>query len=415
MDTKIKNKNKALLPLAAIFFSIVVLAISLFFILESQASLLDDNLEEASLSKVEQYSISINPGDNLTKIFKAVGLVEKDVFLFNDLGEKAKPLNNLKPNQVVTISVDTDAKRCINLSLWLANGKKLDFNWEGDHYSVKEYKQSLKSSINYAAITVKSSLLEDALAAGVSKSIVYQITDALGWEIDFIKDLRPGDKFELLFKQSYLPGKGFINDDLEELVYTSSKGVLRATKFTNSTGLTAFYLPDGQRLSRDFLNSPLKFNRISSPFSLSRKHPLLGITRPHHGVDLTAKYGSPVWTTGQGKVVFSGTKSGYGKTVIIQHNYKYKTIYAHLSKFAKGITKGAKVKQGQVIGYVGTTGISTGPHLHYEFRINNKPTNPMTVKIPRSPSLAKKDINTFNDTLEKNDILREEIRRAREE
>ena len=148
---------------------------------------------------------------------------------------------------------------------------------------------------------------------------------------------------------------------------------------------------------------------------MSRKHPLLGITRPHHGVDLAAKYGSPVWTTGQGKVVFSGTKSGYGKTVIIQHNYKYKTIYAHLSKFAKGITKGAKVKQGQVIGYVGTTGISTGPHLHYEFRINNKPTNPMTVKIPRSPSLAKKDINTFNDTLEKNDILREEIRHAREE
>ena len=163
------------------------------------------------------------------------------------------------------------------------------------------------------------------------------------------------------------------------------------------------------------MSSPLKYNRISSPYSISRKHPLLGITRPHHGVDLTAKYGSPIWSTGQGRVIFVGTKSGYGKTVVIQHNYKYKTIYAHMSRFAKDIHKGSKVKQGQIIGYVGTTGITTGPHLHYEFRVNNEPVNPMTVKIPRSPSLAKKEMPSFESLLEKNEEIRVQIKHARED
>lgn len=415
MDTKVKNHRHALLPLVVILFSIITLTVSLFLIVDSQSGILDDSLDDDDTSSVEFYNISIKSGDNLTKIFRAVGLEEKDVFLLQELGKDGRALQNLKPMQVISISVDTEAKKCLNLSLWLSNEKKLEFIWKDDHYETVVTKQPLKTSLNYASVKVKNSLLEDAITSGISKNLVYQVTEALGWEIDFIKDLRAGDEFELLFKQSYLPGKGFVNDELEELLYTNKKGTLKATKFENSMGLSAFYLPDGQRLSRDFLSSPLKYNRISSPYSISRKHPLLGITRPHHGVDLTAKYGSPIWSTGQGRVVFVGTKSGYGKTVVIQHNYKYKTIYAHMSRFAKDIHKGSKVKQGQVIGYVGTTGITTGPHLHYEFRINNEPVNPMTVKIPRSPSLAKKEIPSFESLLEKNEGIRIQIKHAREE
>lgn len=414
MDTKVENNNRKLLPLAVIFTLILCLAGTLFYILDEQSGLLDD-VEDVPVSKLELYNISIKAGDNLTKIFKAVGLDPKDVYLFENLGDKAKPINNLKPKQMLSISVDNDAKRCVNLVLWLSNEEKLEFNWIDNHYDVKLTKQALNYALNYASVKVKTSLLEDAISSGISKNIVYQLTEALGWEVDFIKDLRAGDEFQLLYKQSYLPGKGFVNDDLEELLFITKNNTIRATKFKNSSGLTAFYLPDGSRLSRDFLNKPLKFTRISSPYSTSRKHPLLGITRPHHGVDLAAKYGSPIWSTGDGRVAFVGTKSGYGKTIVIQHNYKYKTIYAHLSKFSPEIKKGAKVKQGQVIGNVGTTGITTGPHLHYEFRINNEPVNPMTVKIPRSQSLANKDMIDFNNLLEKNDEIREQIKHAREE
>ncbi|MEE3003013.1 MAG: peptidoglycan DD-metalloendopeptidase family protein [Pseudomonadota bacterium] len=409
-----KKYNKSLLHLSIIFLLIILLNAVLFCLLYSQSDVLDENIDETPQTHVELYNININDGDNLTKIFQAVGLSEKNVLEISSLGEQVKELNNLKPKQIMSLSVDNEKNKCTKLVLWLSNEDKLEIAWQDDHYEAKKRKQNLTSALNYSKIIVKKSLLEDALAAGISKSLVYQLTEALGWEIDFIKDLRAGDEFHLIYTQAYLPGKGFVNDDLKEVTYVNKSAKLRADKFKNSSGLTAFYMPDGRRLSRDFLSFPLKYSRISSPFSTSRKHPLLGITRPHHGVDLAAKYGSPVWSTGQGKVSFVGTKSGYGKTIVIQHNYKYKTLYAHLSKFAKDLKKGSRVTQGQIIGYVGTSGIATGPHLHYEFRISNKPVNPLTIKIPRSPSLAKKDMDSFKETLEKYDTVREQIQQARE-
>ncbi|MBT4803968.1 MAG: peptidoglycan DD-metalloendopeptidase family protein [Legionellales bacterium] len=415
MSQELENRNNSLLPLGAIFALIFMCFIGLYISLDSESEVLEDSYDEGPETQVELYNISVNPGDNLTKIFHSIGLGNKEVALFSNLGKKAKPLYDLKPKQTMSISVDKTEQRCVNLSLWLNNEEKLEFAWNEDHYDISRTKQQLATSINYAKIVVKHSLLEDAIKAGVSKNIVYQLTEALGWEIDFIKDLRSGDEFKLLYKQVYVPNKGYVDGDLEEVVFTNRTGEFRADKFQNYAGLSAFYLPDGRRLSRDFLTRPLKYTRVSSPYSLSRKHPLLGISRPHHGVDLAAKYGSPVWATGQGKVVFVGNKSGYGKTIVVQHNYKYKTLYAHLSKYTKGLHKGSKVAQGQIIGYVGMTGITTGPHLHYEFRINNAPVNPMTVKIPRSPSLAKKDVEKFKNTLAKNDEIRAQIQRARED
>ena len=409
------EKNVQSIRALVILLLLVIIAVGgLYYSLYFQAAQVEEAEEAEPVPPATLYQVTIKPGDNLTKVFHQVGLDDKAVAGLSGLGEKAAPLYHLKPKQHMTIAVDAVSNRCVNLVLWLSHVEKLVCAWDEDHYTISRIKQTLEQSTNYAKIVVKRSLLEDAIKAGVSQHIVYQLTEALGWEIDFIKDLRPGDTFTLLYQQAYVPDKGYVDGDLEEVIFTHRSGELRADKFTNSKGLSAFYLPDGRRLSRDFLSRPLKYTRVSSPFTLSRKHPLLGITRPHHGVDLAAKYGSPIWATGQGKVVFVGNKSGYGKTVVIQHNYQYKTLYAHLSKFANNLKVGRKVKQGEIIGYVGMTGITTGPHLHYELRVHNKPVNPFSVKIPRSPSLSKKELPGFQKALSDYDTVREQMQKARE-
>jgi len=403
--------NALIVMLLIVAVSIASLCYSVYY----AAAQLEEVGDVEPSSPVTVHQVTVKSGDNLTKVFHTIGLDNKAIASVSTLGEKAKPLYHLKPKQHMTIAVDEVTNRCVNLVLWLSNTEKLECSWEEDHYKVERIKQTLEQSTNYAKIVVKRTLLEDAIKAGVGQHIVYQLTDALGWEIDFIKDLRPGDTFTLLYQQMYVPDKGYVDGDLEEVIFTHKSSELRADKFTNGKGFSAFYLPDGRRLSRDFLSRPLKYTRVSSPFTLSRKHPLLGITRPHHGVDLAAKYGSPIWSTAQGRVVFVGNKSGYGKTVVIQHNHQYKTLYAHLSKFAKNLKVGGRVKQGEIIGYVGMTGITTGPHLHYEVRVHNKPINPFSLKIPRSPSLAKKDLPSFQALLQSNDEVRTQMQKAREE
>jgi murein DD-endopeptidase MepM/ murein hydrolase activator NlpD len=410
-----ENSSRSIRALVIMLFITAIAFVTLYYSVGYQAMQIEENVELEPAPPVTVHQVTVRSGDNLTKVFHAVGLDDKAIASISGLGEKAKPLYHLKPKQHMTIAVDEAANRCVNLVLWLSDTEKVECSWEDDHYQVERVTQALEQSTNYAKIVVKRSLLEDALKVGVGQHVIYQLTEALGWEIDFIKDLRPGDTFTLLYQQIYVPEKGYVDGDLEEVIFTHKSGELRADKFTNSKGGSAFYLPDGRRLSRDFLVRPLKYTRVSSPFTLSRKHPLLGITRPHHGVDLAAKYGSPIWSTGQGRVVFVGNKSGYGKTVVIQHNHQYKTLYAHLSKFAKNLKVGGRVKQGEIIGYVGMTGITTGPHLHYELRVHNKPVNPFSIKIPRSPSLSKKDLPAFQALLERYDGIRTQMQKAREE
>ena len=189
MSQELENRNNSLLPLGAIFALIFMCFIGLYISLDSESEVLEDSYDEGPETQVELYNISVNPGDNLTKIFHSIGLGNKEVALFSNLGKKAKPLYDLKPKQTMSISVDKTEQRCVNLSLWLNNEEKLEFAWNEDHYDISRTKQQLATSINYAKIVVKHSLLEDAIKAGVSKNIVYQLTEALGWEIDFIKDL----------------------------------------------------------------------------------------------------------------------------------------------------------------------------------------------------------------------------------
>jgi murein DD-endopeptidase MepM/ murein hydrolase activator NlpD len=221
------------------------------------------------------------------------------------------------------------------------------------------------------------------------------MVDIFAWDVDFALNLQDGDRFAVVFEKRLVDGKMVETGEILSAEFVNDGKVYTAVRFVDSRGEVAYYTPEGNGLRKAFLQTPLDFARISSHFSLGRKHPILNTIRAHKGVDYAASTGTPVKTTADGKITFLGNKNGYGKVVEISHGAKYSTLYAHLSKYKSGFKTGSTVKQGDVIGYVGQTGLATGPHLHYEFRIDGAHVNPETAKFPRSMPMDKAQLAKF--------------------
>ncbi|OGS19012.1 MAG: hypothetical protein A3J83_02480 [Elusimicrobia bacterium RIFOXYA2_FULL_40_6] len=254
--------------------------------------------------------------------------------------------------------------------------------------------------------TIKTSLYEAMLKAGNSPELIMEFADIFSWQIDFFSDLRQGDTFKLVY-ETYNYNNGVVREGkilaanydgrqigLHKAVYFESKD----KKFSD------YYSPEGGSLKRLFLRAPLSFRRISSSFSTSRRHPILRINRPHHGIDYSAAMGTPVDTIGDGTVIYKGWKGGYGNVVEIRHNSTYSTLYGHLSKYGKKIKKGIHVRQGDLIGYVGSTGISTGPHLHFGITKNGSWVNFLRLKFPPAANIPKEYLSEF--TIEKDNAVK---------
>jgi murein DD-endopeptidase MepM/ murein hydrolase activator NlpD len=222
-----------------------------------------------------------------------------------------------------------------------------------------------------------------------------ELAQIFGWDIDFALDIRKGDQFRVLYEEKYLDGEKIGEGNILAAEFTNNGDTFAAVRYTDSNGDTNYYTPDGRSMRKAFLRSPVDFRRISSGFKRERYHPVLGVKRPHRGTDYAAKTGTPIKASGDGKVIWRGTKGGYGKTIIIQHGGNITTLYAHMSKYNSKVTSGSRVKQGQTIGYVGMTGTATGPHLHYEFRLNGVHKNPVTVKLPDAQPIANKELAKF--------------------
>ena len=237
---------------------------------------------------------------------------------------------------------------------------------------------------NTAHVSIETSLFLDALEAGLSKELILQLTDIFAWDIDFATNLRPGDQFTIVYGKKIVDGKEIDDDEIIAAEFINQGVPYTAIRYIDDSGTASYYTPDGQSMQRAFLTTPVDFIKISSPFDTHRKHPILNRIRAHKGIDYAARTGTPVKTTGDGIVTFCGRNGAYGQVVIIQHNDHYETLYAHMSDFKKGLTVGDHVKQGDVIGYVGQTGLATGPHLHYEFHVDGVYRDPETVKIPHS-------------------------------
>lgn len=251
----------------------------------------------------------------------------------------------------------------------------------GNKLSLVEEPPAKENSHHYRSAhgIIDSSLTEAGAEIGLSDDLIQQLTDIFAWDIDFATSLRRGDQFTVVYKNSLNAGPIIVAAE-----FVNQDRILTAVRFQDGYGGDNYYTPEGKAMRKTFLSAPVEFARISSHFNINRKHPILNRIRAHKGVDYAARTGTPVKSTGDGTIAFLGRKGGYGQVIIVQHGEHYETLYAHLSKFKRDLQAGDAVKQGEIIGYVGQTGLATGPHLHYEFRVDGMHKNPEILQASRN-------------------------------
>lgn len=245
-----------------------------------------------------------------------------------------------------------------------------------------------------ASAEITSSLFEAGLEAGLGHNIIMEMVRIFGWDVDFVQDIRAGDSFHVIYQDHQLDGKKLADGEILAAEFNTQGRTYRAIRYEDSEGNVSYYTPEGESMLGTFLRSPVEFSRISSRFG-KRRHPISKKWKTHKGVDYAASRGTPIRATADGKVIHAGNKGGYGKTIVLRHAGRFTTLYAHMNGYAKGIKSGARVKQGQTIGYVGSTGYSTGPHLHYEFRVDGVHQNSLTYKTPKASSVPADAIDEF--------------------
>lgn len=334
-------------------------------------------------------AVTVKSGDSLYLIFKRAGLNAQQLNHVTRLGKQTKALTRLKPGQMLDITIDAD-KKLQKLVYHIDKTHKLFISKQGDKFVAYNESREFETRVTYAKGIIKTSLFDAAHEAGLSDNLTMDLAYIFGWDIDFALDIRQNDSFVLTYEELFLDGEKVQNGNILAAEFINQGKSYKAVRYTDSKGRSSYYSEKGKSMRKAFLRSPVDFTRISSRFG-KRKHPILKKRKSHKGVDYAASRGTPIKAAGDGKIIWRGRKGGYGKTVIIKHANKYSTLYAHMNSYNRKARSGSRVKQGQVIGYVGTTGRSTGPHLHYEFRVNGRHRNPLTIKLPNAASIPAKD------------------------
>lgn len=248
--------------------------------------------------------------------------------------------------------------------------------------------------VAFASGEIEGSLYLAGREAGLDDRITMELAGIYGWDIDFVYDVRKGDTFEVVYEELYLDGEKIDNGKIIAARFVNRGREVIALHYTDSNGDSDYYTPDGDSMRKAFLRTPINA-RVSSPFNLQRRHPVLDVVRPHEGTDYAAPTGTPIKAAGDGRVSFAGWKGGYGRTVVLSHGDNISTLYAHMSKLGKGISNGTRVEQGQTIGYVGASGMVTGAHLHYEFRVNGVARNSRTIDLPEANPVPESEMARF--------------------
>ena len=337
--------------------------------------------------------IDIKTGDNMADIFKRRGLSPRDLHEILNSHELAPALKQLRPGQIISLQVDDGRLLALRFDLDLT--QTLLARKQAGSFSSEIITVELETRVRQAQAVINESLFLAGQAAGLPDKLIMQLIDIYGWDIDFRLDIRKGDSFKVIFEEKYKLGEKVAEGPVLAAEFNNQDRKIRSVRFEHENDDIDYYTPAGTNLRKAFLRNPLNFSRISSHFNLRRKHPVLNRIRAHKGVDYAAASGTPIKATGDGTIQHIGNKGGYGKTIILKHGGKYSTLYAHLSRYRKGMKHGRSVKQGQVIGYVGKTGLATGPHLHYEFRVNEQHHNPLTVRLPAAENVPTAELDSF--------------------
>ncbi|MBE20124.1 MAG: peptidase M23 [Gammaproteobacteria bacterium] len=264
-----------------------------------------------------------------------------------------------------------------------------------DDYEITKYVLATEKTKIYKNVTINNSLYVDGLKENIPDSVIMDLVYIFGWDIDFVHDIRPGDTYSLIYEEVLVNGEKKLNGDILIAEFINNNKKYTAIRYKLKNGKSEYFSPEGRNVKKAFLRSPVKFSYISSKYNLKRRHPILHKIRAHTGVDYAAAKGTPIRATGNGTIIYAGPKGGYGNLLEIKHTEDYSTRYAHLNRFQNSIKVGKKVKQSDIIGFVGKTGTATGYHLHYEFRVNGKHTNPLTVKLPNADPIEKSERNLF--------------------
>ncbi|MEZ5464175.1 MAG: peptidoglycan DD-metalloendopeptidase family protein [Lysobacteraceae bacterium] len=361
-----------------------------------------DSLDPGSLatdlyvgsSRERWVTAEVRPGQTLGELFESQGLSSRDLYQLlqheptRDALVKIHPGDQFafltpEPGKLESMQFDVDAATRVVLTL------------DGDKVKERRIQRELERRVKVAGGVIESSLFGAANGAGMSNAMTLELAKVFGYDIDFAQDLRIGDRFYVVYDEVYRDGERISSGNILAAAFVNQGREFSAYRYVFADGRDAYFDHEGRPMKKSFLRMPIEFARLSSRFSSARKHPVLGKVRAHKGVDYAARTGTPIMSAGDGRVSHAGWINGYGRTIIVDHGRGYTTLYGHMSKLGKYRT-GSRVRQGDVIGYVGMTGLASGPHLHYEFRVKGVHQNPLTVTMPKPEPLPKSELARFN-------------------
>ncbi len=340
----------------------------------------------------DELEVTIRRGDTLDELFRDNGLSASHLVQMANLNEAGKYFRSLKPGDQFQIKHEEGKVLSLYSKLDLTSGLKVERTDEGFIERIIEHPVEKRVRVVYGLI--ENSLFQGGADAGLSDNVIMDLAGIFGWDVDFVYDIRSGDNFYVQYEEIWQDGVFVKDGDILAAEFNNQDRSLRAIRYEYENGREEYFSPEGRSVRKAFMRQPVDA-RVSSRFNPRRLHPVLKTIRPHRGVDYGAPTGTPIKATGDGKVIFRGKQRGYGNVVILQHGGNITTLYAHMSRFQRGVGVGSRVRQGQIIGYVGATGMVTGAHLHYEFRVNGVHRNPQTVSLPQAQPIDSREKPRF--------------------
>ena len=375
---------------------------TIFSRLSQPLELPDNLLTPVTISHIEDKfanweTVKVKPGDSLSALFDRAKINPGQLIEFMALKNAVKHLLKIHPGEVIKLNSD-DQGILTGLHYDITFSQSLLVERIDGELQSTTIEHNIDARARHATGVINDSLFMSAQKAGLNDNMTMELAAIFGWDIDFVLDIRKGDSFTVVYEEIFKNGSKVKNGNILTAEFINKGKSYRAVRYEDpKTHKTGYYTEDGKNMRKAFLRSPVKFSHISSKFTTKRYHPVLHKFRSHKGVDYAARRGTPVRSSGEGKIIYRGKKGGYGNVVIVKHGSRYSTLYAHLTKFNRKARRGRRVKQGQVIGYVGSTGLATGAHLHYEFRVNGVHRNPLTVRFPSAKSISKQHLVSFKE------------------
>lgn len=351
--------------------------------------------EEETIKARKRWEIkgAIKKGETFSDIFRDYKLDTSELYEIKRVSARIHKLKEVRPGQIYRIVVDEN-KNIQTLVYFIDEDKLLNVTKGEEGYEAKEEEIQYERKILHVYGKIEDNLITSMKDIKDGVGLAIDLSDIYQWDIDFNTDIRVGDTYKVVIEGLYLDGEFKRYGDIIAAEFINDGKRYNVYRFEYD-GRSGYYDEDGRSVKRAFLKAPLSYRRISSVFTKDRYHPILKIRRPHYGIDYAAPIGTPIVSIGRGRVVFAGFKGQYGKLIIIRHKNGFKTYYGHLSRIMKGIKKGVQVEQGDLIGYVGATGLATGPHLHFEVRLNNRPINPNAIKPPSDTHIPPRFMAAF--------------------